>query len=95
MVTIKWCLKNKNGIELIEPNENMANSYLKMAEESLEMVPKTKESKIWSASTAYYTLYYSIYAVMMKIGVKCEIHSCSIEFMKQFLSKYYDSNNAE
>lgn len=25
----------------------------------------------------------------MKIGIKCEIHACTIEFMKRFLSSYF------
>ena len=93
MVSIKWCLNVKNGIELVEPSENMANSYLKMAEESLMMIKKNEESRIWTASTSYYTLYYCLYSVMIKIGIKCEIHQCSIEFMKYFLSDFY--NEAE
>ena len=27
---------------------------------------------------------------MLRIGVKCEIHSCSLEFMKQLLKEFYD-----
>ena len=26
----------------------------------------------------------------MKIGIKCEIHSCTISFMKNFLYKYFE-----
>ncbi|MFH1917681.1 MAG: hypothetical protein ABIJ14_01045 [Nanoarchaeota archaeon] len=93
MVSINWCLKIKNGLELVGPNENMANSYLKMAEESLRAIKNNQESKIWTASTSYYTMYYSLYAVMMKIGVKCEIHKCSIEFMKKFLLGFYSGED--
>ncbi len=88
MASIRWCLNVKNGIELAEPNNNMPNSYLKMAEESLEVIKKI-ESELWIASTSYYTIYYSLYAVMIKIGVKCEIHQCSIEFMKRYLPNFY------
>ncbi len=31
----------------------------------------------------------------MKIGVKCEIHSCTIEFTKKFLKKYFSSEEFE
>ena len=90
MVSIKWCLNVNNGIELVEPNDNMSDSYLKMAEESLRVIRKLVESKLWSASTSYYTMYYCLYSIMMKIGVKCEIHKCSIEFMKKFLMNFYN-----
>lgn len=92
MVSIKWCLYVKNGIELIKPNDNMSNSYLKMAEESLGIIRKIGTgSELWTASTSYYTIYYSLYSVMMKIGVKCEIHQCSIEFMKKYLLNFYNA----
>ena len=89
MVSIRWCLKCKNGLELVEPNGNMSFSYLKMAEESLRMIGNVEGSRIWTGSTCYYTIYYSLYSLMMRIGVKCEIHSCSIEFMKKFLDCFY------
>lgn len=95
MVSIKWCLSVKNGLELIEENENMSDSYLKMAKESLDMIKNVLESRIWKASTCYYTMYYSLYSLMMKIGVKCEIHSCNLEFMKQFLQSFYSEEEIE
>ena len=87
-LNIRWCLRAKNGLELVEPNENVSRSYLKMAEESLEQLKKL-ESKIWIASASYYTMYYCLYALLMRIGVKCEIHACSLLFMKTFLRKFY------
>ena len=93
MADIKWCLNVRNGLELVESNENMMTSYLKMAKESLDTIKEVERSKIWISSTSYYTMYYSLYALMMKIGVKCEIHSCSIKFMKRFLQDFYDGDD--
>ncbi len=45
--------------------------------------------KDWKISTAYYAMYFSLYSILMKIGIKCEIHSCTIEFAKQFLKDYF------
>ena len=89
-VTIKWCLNQKLGLKLIEPNTNMANSYLRMAEESLSIINNIEKSKIWTATTTYYIFYYSLYALMLRMGVKCEIHSCSLEFMNQALNPFYN-----
>src|SRR3989338_3817447 len=93
-LNIRWCLRAKNGLELVEPNENVSRSYLKMAEESLEQLKKL-ESKIWIASASYYTMYYCLYSIMMKIGVKCEIHACSLLFMKALLRKFYSQKDIE
>ena len=95
MVSIKWCLSVKHGIELVKPNDNMCGSYLKMAEESLKIIRKIDESKLWTASASYYVIYYSLYSTMMNIGVKCEIHQCSIEFMKRFLLDFYSSEDVQ
>ena len=73
MVSINWCFNTKKGLEIIEPNENMSISYMKMAEESMSMIKKNEESRIWTASTSYYTMYYALYSLMMKIGIKCEM----------------------
>jgi uncharacterized protein (UPF0332 family) len=95
MVSIEWCLKQKNGIETIEPNSNMADSYIKMAEESITALNAVKQSRMWTAVTSYYIFYQSLYALMLKIGVKCEIHSCSLEFMKQFLTEFYNEEDID
>jgi len=92
MVSIKWCMAQKNGLELIEPNPNISVSYIKMAEESIKDLENAK-SKIWTATMTYYIFYYSLYSLMMRIGIKCEIHSCSLEFMKQSLKEFYNEKD--
>lgn len=95
MVTIEWCKNQRTGIKLIQPNSNMSDSYLKMAEESITALKGVEKSRIWTATTTYYIFYYSLYSVMMKIGVKCEIHACSLELMKQFLEEFYNEKDIE
>ncbi len=88
MDKLKWCLRK--GMVLVEPNERLAKGYLKMAEDSFGTMDREKDkNSVFSISAGYYLIYYSLYAVMQKIGVKCEIHSCSIEFMKLFLMDFY------
>ncbi len=40
MVTYKifWCLKQKNGMELVEPNDNLAKAYFSESEETLQEI---------------------------------------------------------
>lgn len=94
MDQIKWCLNQKKGIELVEPNDNLRDAYLIKAEEALETL-RTSKSRDWQLTTAYYTIYHGIYSLLMKIGVKCEIHSCTIEFTKRFLKDYFSSEDFE
>lgn len=92
MDQIKWCLNQKKGIELVEPSDNLRDGYLIKAEEALETL-KTSKSRDWQLTTAYYTIYHGIYSLLMKIGIKCEIHSCTIEFTKRFLKDHFSSED--
>ena len=94
MDKIKWCAGKKEGLSLVEPNSDLASAYIKKAEEALESI-RVNIIKDWKISTAYYTIYFSLYAVLMKLGVKCEIHSCTIEFAKRFLKDFFETNELD
>ncbi len=51
-----------------------------------------KDNKDWEISSSYYTMYFSIYAILMKVGIKCEIHSCTINFMKHMLNNHFTND---
>lgn len=77
---INWCFKKKGGLRLIEPNENLMKVYLKKARSALNMLESAveKNETEWILDTSYYARYFSIYALFMKVGIKCEIHDCTI-----------------
>ncbi|MFP4045880.1 MAG: HEPN domain-containing protein [Candidatus Aenigmatarchaeota archaeon] len=81
MAKLDWCKRQKHGIKKVEPSENIAEEYIENAEESLRVLKKIRESesKVWLATTKYYIEYFALYALMMRIGLKSEIHDCSIE----------------
>ncbi|MFW6311958.1 MAG: hypothetical protein ACOC1K_06965 [Nanoarchaeota archaeon] len=94
MDKIDWCFKKEKGIRLAESNQNLVKGYLKMAEDSIGTMQREKDKNIvFSVSAGYYAVYYSLYAVMQKVGIKCEIHSCSIEFMKIYLNDFYSEKD--
>jgi len=95
MANIEWCKKQKNGIELVEPNQDLAKAYLKKAEDSLSASLNLDNNKDWKISSLYYTMYFSVYAVLMKIGVKCEIHSCTTAFAETFLKDHITKDKLE
>lgn len=85
MAELSWCLNQKKGIKLIEPNDNLFTEYVQTAEETLEILKTIKgKSKVWLATTKYYCEYFSFYALLMKVGIKCEIHECTIKLCKVF-----------
>ena len=81
---ISWCKEQNKGLKLIQPNDNLAEEYYKNAEESLRIAVQIKDmgSNMWIATHKYYTEYLAAYAILMKIGIKSEIHSCTIEVIK-------------
>jgi len=94
MDQIKWCLNQKKGIEIVETSDNLRDAYLIKAEDALDTL-KTSKSRDWQLTTAYYTIYNSMYSLLMKIGIKCEIHSCTIEFTKRYLKDHFTSEDFE
>jgi uncharacterized protein (UPF0332 family) len=90
MASIKWCCNQKSGIKIDSPNDNLVHSFMNMAENAIGTMNREKTlNPQFSISACYYSMYYSLYAVLMKIGVKSEIHQCTLEFMKQFLKDFY------
>ncbi len=83
---LKWCFSKKE-VKLIEPNENLAKEYLRSAEETLLVLRNVVgKSNMWLAATKYYCEYFACYALLMRLGIKSEIHDCTIEILK-FLEK--------
>jgi len=91
---LAWCAGIKNGIILIEPNENLASAYQIKAEEAMEAMHSVS-SFDWKISTGYYSLYFSLYSVLMKIGIKSENHSCTIEIMQHLLTEYFTPEDCD
>ena len=89
MVKINWCKRKRAGFTLVSPNKNLQKAYLYKASDALEtsrIVPSIE----WKIASSYYCMYFSLYSLLMRIGVKSEIHSCTIEFAKQFLNQIFD-----
>lgn len=81
---------------MVDANDNLTQSYMKMAENAIGTMNREKEyNMVFSISACYYSMYYSLYAVLKKIGIKCEIHSCTIEFMESFLLSFYNKEDVE
>lgn len=76
---LRWCISQKKGISLIELKPHLSLSYMNEADETLENVFSAKGK--WKLITAYYACYNALYAILMKCGIKCEIHDCTIELM--------------
>ena len=85
MVSLDWCRKQKRGIKLVKPNLNLFKEYIDNAEESIRVIDRIEETKsnMWLATTKYYIEYFTAYAFLMRVGIKSEIHDCTIELLRK------------
>ncbi len=76
---LRWCLKQAKGIRLVKPSENLIKAYLRKARSALKSMKVNAEVGIteWAVSASYYAKYFAMYALLQKIGIKCEIHDCT------------------
>lgn len=75
-----WCFKQIKGIRLVKTSENIVRAYLEKSKNALKSMEVNAKAGIteWAVSASYYAKYFSVYALLSKIGVKCEIHDCTI-----------------
>jgi uncharacterized protein (UPF0332 family) len=86
MGKINWCCLQNKGIKLVEPNIKIAKDYINEAQDDLKEMQNANSLK-WKEIQAYYTCYNSVYAIFQKIGIKCEIHSCTLDLLEYLSDK--------
>lgn len=77
---LEWCAKQKKGITLVKESENLQKAYVKKSKEALKSMEVNANAGIneWAVSASYYAKYFIIYALLSRMGIKCEIHDCTI-----------------
>ena len=79
-----FCFKKVGGLRLGEPNENLVRVYIKKSRSALNMLNSAieKQENEWILDISYYAKYFIVYALFMKVGIKSEIHDCTIFALK-------------
>ena len=82
---IGWCARQRRGIRLIDGSELLRQAYRKKSRDSIVALQSLVESGVgtWAASASYYAKYHAVYALFMQVGIKCEIHDCTIAVFKE------------
>jgi len=86
-------LKKEGKLKIVEPSENVKEAYLAKSSsylESAKLLLKNKKLEE-SISMAYYSMYYSLLALLYRIGIKSENHMASIFLLKRL----FDIDNRE
>lgn len=82
-------LKKQGKLEVVEPSEDICNSYIKKADNSLKSAKVLLQNNLYenSVSMSYYTMYNSLTALLFKVGIKCENHSGSMILFKNLFGR--------
>ncbi len=77
---LKWCLKQGRGVRLVKPSENLVRGYQQKSRSALKSMDVNAREGIyeWAVAASYYARYFAVYALLQKIGLKSEIHDCTI-----------------
>ncbi|MBA3064517.1 HEPN domain-containing protein [Candidatus Woesearchaeota archaeon] len=81
-------LFNEGKLQLVDPSEEIKQSYLKKSESNLVSAKILLENNKLeeSVSLVYYSMYHILTALLFKAGIKCENHSASIILLKELFS---------
>lgn len=88
---LKWCASQKNGIKIVKESENLQKAYLKKSKDALRSMKINAKEGVgeWVVATSYYAKYFVIYALFSKIGIKCEIHDCTIALFESLFAEAF------
>lgn len=91
---LKWCTKQKKGIRIVPESATLQKAYLKKSGEALKSMNANAKEGIdeWVVSTSYYAKYFAVYALLSRIGIKCEIHDCTIPCLNIYLQVQFKPN---
>lgn len=67
---------------------NLVRAYLKKSRNALKAMEVNSQAGLteWAVSASYYAKYFAVYSLLSKIGVKCEIHDCTIAVFEYLFS---------
>ena len=90
---LKWCLKQRKGVRLVKPSENLVKAYLEKSRNALRSMEVNAREGIseWAVSASYYAKYFAVYALLSKVGARCEIHDCTITLFEYLFSLFIPS----
>jgi len=73
-------LYNDKDLQLVAPNDVVKAAYLKKSGSFLASAKLLRDNERFeeSVSLAYYSMYYSVLALLFTTGIKCENHSAAI-----------------
>ena len=81
---LKRCWKQSHGISLVRPSNNLVQAYVRKSRNAVKSMELNFKEGIteWGISASYYARYFAVYALLQRLGIKSEIHDCTIALFK-------------
>lgn len=81
-------LKAEESLTLVEPSEEISQSYLIKSEKCLQVAKLAYDAGIYenAISEAYYSIYDTVMSLFFKCGIKCENHSGAVILIKELFN---------
>lgn len=81
------------AIQLVDPNNNISNSYSTKSNNSLKAASLLLKQNLLEESTTmiYYAMFHKTLSLFIKIGLKCENHAAAIILLKELFNINNDS----
>ncbi len=82
-------LKMERKLILIDPSEEICESYLEKADNCFKSAKILLENNLFenSISSSYYAMYDTLTALLFRTGIKCENHTGSIQLLKELFNR--------
>ena len=84
-----WCLKNKNRMKKINPNNKLSNEHIKKAKHNLRAADFNIGGGFsdWAVSQLYYAMYHALLAILFNRGFESKNHECTINAIEYLIEK--------
>lgn len=83
----------KKWARIIDPNDNLSYAYLQKARHDLVVLRSiSSEDTEWKATVAYYARYHVLTALLLRVGVECKNHNCSLMIAESLFSNVISSD---
>ena len=82
-------LKKEKKLGLVEPSEDICDSYSEKSANCLKSAKLLLQNNLYenSIGMSYYTMYNLLLALLFRVGIKCENHGGSILLLKLLFEK--------
>lgn len=88
--SIRRCGRLRRGIRLVDGSERLRQAHARKSRDSIAALQAVVDAGLgtWAASASYHAMYHAVYALFMRVGIKCEMQECTIAAFNEAFGDY-------